>query len=164
MARDFALDVLGAKARSSAYEYPPNLEKGWTGAYWINAIYNLAGSMSIAKQFGGMEMQFIEAGDKEEREQVQEYTAYLGKKAEGLSQGCWHPLLYNTLIFEVDTLDPFVEKLNSWKSPYLAIENGDNDYALLIAFPQNEGTVVQLRSSVLTATKATSIDDVTASC
>jgi len=155
MAREFALDVIGAKKRSCPYSYPPDLQTGASGGYWTYAI---------AKSEGGMEMHFIESGVPSEHDVIAEYHTIMAEKAKGLALGCWHPLLYNTLIFDVDTLDPFVNKLNSWGSTFLAIQNGSNDYALIIPFPQNEGVVVQLRSSVLTATRATRSDQVTSSC
>ena len=128
---------------------------GGSGGFWTYAI---------AKSEGGMEMHFIESGVSSEHDVIVEYNAIMAEKAKGLALGCWHPLLYNTLIFDVDTLDPFVNKLNSWKSTFLAIQNGSDDYALVIPFPQNEGVVVQLRSSVLTSTRAIRSDQVTSSC
>lgn len=155
MAQEFAIDVIGVKKRSCPYSYPPDLQTGGSGGYWTYAI---------AKSEGGMEMHFIESGVSSGHDIIVEYNTIMAEKAKGLALGCWHPLLYNTLIFDVDTLDPFVNKLNSWKSTFLAIQNGSDDYALIIPFPQNEGVVVQLRSSVLTATRAIRSDQVTSSC
>jgi len=154
LAKDFAIDVLGAKERSCPYGYPPLQEKGWSGAFWVYAI---------SQEYGGMEMHFVESGNRTELEMIQRFHAFNARKAQGLSQGCWHQLLYNNLIVEVETLDPFVEKLKAWNCPYLAVRNGHEDYALLFAFPGNEAIVVQIRSRTLSS-EARSIDEVTETC
>lgn len=152
-AKDFAMDALGAQLRDCPYAYPADIENGFTGAFWLYAI---------AEEKGGLELHFVESANMSERKEIADFTTTCAQKAQELVNGCLHPLMLNNLIFEVATLDPFVEKLEAWNAPYLAVKDS-NDYALIFAFPGNEAIVMQLRSSILSS-KARSLSELTDSC
>lgn len=150
-ARDFAVDVLGAQIRACPFPYPPNRTLGSNGAYWLEVIP------------GGLEFHFVESGNSTEHQVIQNYHDLHAEKTRKLTSGCLHQLLYNNVIFDVDTLDPFVQKLDSWQAPYLAVQNG-NAYSLFFAFPGNEAVAIHLRSSMLTAAHARNPDEVLDNC
>jgi len=140
-AREFAKDFLGAVDRTSPFPYPPS--QGEDGAYWLYLTEGL------------LELHFVESGNLTQHEMIREWHEMHESKAKQLRSGCISPFLYNNANLRVDTLDPFVEKLQEKEMPYLATTVGDSDYALLFAFPGNEAIVFQLTSDHLTKTTPT---------
>jgi len=143
-ALDFAKEVLGATERSCPFPYPPTVtEEGETvnGAKWSYVTDKL-------------QMHFVESGDKAQHAHIAAFHNLGRSKAEDLRNGCVSAFFLNNMNFHVDTLDPFIDKLEERQVPYLATKNGNGDYALIFAFPGNEAVVVQLSSQHLTKAAA----------
>jgi len=143
-ARDFATEVLGATDKECVFPYPPTkLEDGTpvNGAKWLYVN-------------DWLQMHLVESGDEAQHARISEYHKLGESKAEHLRNGCLHAFFLNHIIFQVDTLDPFIDKLEERQVPYLATKNGNGDYALIFAFPGNEAVVIQLSSQHLTKASA----------
>ena len=60
--------------------------------------------------------------------------------------GCVNSYMLNNLVFATESLDPFAQRLDELAVHYLALDLGDETYALLFSFPGNEGVTLQLQS------------------
>lgn len=136
-ARSFAHEVLGASDVACPFPYPPS--ETCSGALWVD--------VSLDSDHG-FELHFVEL--LQQHADVVEFHEYHAQKAVDLSRGCMSAALYDNVAFEVESLDPFVEKLDSMKVPSLVSQIENGLYSLVFAFPGNEAVVIQLRSSVLT--------------
>lgn len=138
IARDFATTVLGAVERSCAFPYPPKRECT-TGSIWMY--------LGVHELF---QIHLVESAVPDDHERVLNYHAAYAKKAAGLATGCLHPLLYNSLVLEVDSLDTMVTKLQGYKVPHLITRTEAGRFALTFAFPGNEAIVIQVHGDTLT--------------
>lgn len=152
-AEKFAMEVLGATDSYCPFPYPPNVS--CTGALW---------SRAVAQGDTNWELHFVEMFESAGHEIAVKYHEYHAQQAEALKKGCMMDSLYDNIAFTASTLDPFVQRLEKAKTPYLAMKTSAGRYALIFAFPGNEGIVVQLQSDILTLVKAKDQDEVTQAC
>lgn len=67
-----------------------------------------------------------------------------------LAHGKFDEYLQNSIVFKAESLDPFVERLQSIRRSYLALQLQDGLVELLFTFPNNEAIVVRIQSHHLT--------------
>jgi hypothetical protein len=119
----FAIDILGAVQIQSPYPWPP--VENCTVALW--------GELA-----NDVQLHFVESP-------TWLLTEMDERVAGGLASGTWDRLMYNSLILSVDSLDPFVERLQARGSPFFITRIG-SELSLFAEMPGNAVTV-QLRSS-----------------
>jgi len=136
-ARRFAHEVLGASDVDCPFPYPPS--ETCSGALWVDVSPD---------SNHGFELHFVEL--LQQHADIVGFHDYHAQKAADLSRGCMSAALYDNVAFEVESLDPFVEKLDSMKVPNLVSQSADGRYSLIFAFPDNEAVVIQLKSWALT--------------
>jgi len=127
-ARAFALNVLGAV----------NID--CTGALCVDVSPN---------SDHGFKLRFVEL--TQESEEVQAFHEFHAQKVaswtSNMTETCISAVLYDNIAFEVDSLDPFVKKLDDLNVPSLVHKVSDDRYSVIFAFPGNEGIVIQLQSN-----------------
>jgi len=142
-AADFAIQALGAELTYCPYPYPAT--EGCTGAMWVK----IPGPDN--EEF---DMHFVESFEYPSgNHSIQELHEFVDDKMSVQPGGCFDSSLYNSLVYEADTLDPFLERLDTLKTPYALTKLDDlGKHSLIFAFPGNSAVVVQILGN---ATKAT---------
>jgi len=135
----WVVDVLGAEQMISPYPNPPI--PGCTTGTW--AVYPKSGYM----------FHFVE---NLEYEKTPGAIAEFAASVEGqrnLMEGVFDPLMHDSLIIEVESLDPYLEKLQARSQPFFLTMVSAEEQALFMDIPNN-GIIVQLRSRSLATVAA----------
>mmetsp|Transcript_9950 Transcript_9950/g.31585 ORF Transcript_9950/g.31585 Transcript_9950/m.31585 type:complete len:446 (-) Transcript_9950:19-1356(-) len=148
-AADWAVKNLGAIKVRGPYPDPP--VKDCVFVQWVVLPDGISNN-----PFGrpsGFMMHFVQEPRKWEGGNVTvKAFAEMQESVRDLEAGIFDSFMYNSLILWADSLDPYVERFKSTKTPFLARRVGDDDtFAVFVDVPGN-GIVLQLRSRHLTAT------------
>lgn len=156
-AADFAIYMLGAHASEAPYDYPPGeATKGCIGGKWV-----FFGEGDGSTNFN---LHFVEGPPPDEARpsyssqtgvqgdlSLDDLRAYYQSVSTRMKAGCFDPALYENIIFETDTLDPFIERLEAIQAPFLTLRYASGRFALFFSFPDNEFIVVQIQGDAMTA-------------
>lgn len=137
---EFAESVLGAFRVQSPYPWPrkPNC----TASLWVRLP-----TSDITK---GLELHFAQSLEYPPgTPSIVDFHDYQ-ESIHDLAHGKFDEYMQNSLVFEAESLDPFVERLQSLRRSYLALELPDSRVELLFTFPRNEAIVVRIQSKHLT--------------
>jgi len=139
----FAVAVLGASLVDSAYEYIGHVPPECTAAAWVR----LPG---LSPGPGNFELHFVRASELYQKfpGEINAYTQQV-RSLRNLTAGTFDAFMYNSLMLHVDSLDPFVQRLQKLNLPALASRTGPHEFALFLDVPEND-IIIQLRSEHLT--------------
>jgi len=130
----FAMDVLGAEHLESPYPWPP--QPGCYSAQWV------------VFPESGFQFHFPHGDSVPPLHPNAEEFVKSVEQVRNISSGAFDVWMYNSLIFRVASLDPWVLRFQSKGVPFVVvrIDSDEGSYALIADIP-GTGSVVQLRSS-----------------
>eukprot|EP00933_Yihiella_yeosuensis_P050973 TRINITY_DN4878_c0_g2_i1.p1 TRINITY_DN4878_c0_g2~~TRINITY_DN4878_c0_g2_i1.p1 ORF type:complete len:442 (+),score=54.55 TRINITY_DN4878_c0_g2_i1:77-1402(+) len=134
---NFATQVLGAVEVESPYPWPP--VGNCTATRWIEFPTN--GSSH------GIQFHFVQSLEYPPGSpSISDFNLYQARIRD-LQKGQFDRYLYNSVAFRASSLDPFIEKLNSVKCPFLVLDLGNGVFCLYFSFPGNAAISMQIHSS-----------------
>eukprot|EP00933_Yihiella_yeosuensis_P081196 TRINITY_DN94757_c0_g1_i1.p1 TRINITY_DN94757_c0_g1~~TRINITY_DN94757_c0_g1_i1.p1 ORF type:complete len:495 (+),score=66.16 TRINITY_DN94757_c0_g1_i1:67-1551(+) len=136
----FATQVLGAVQIESPYPWPP--VENCTAALWVRFPTN-DGSH-------GIEFHFVESLEYPPGSpSIADFHHYQNALRD-LEKGRFDRYLYNSIVFRAPSLDPFIERLNHVKCPFLLLDLKNDLFSLYFVFPGNGAIAMQIHSSHVT--------------
>jgi len=139
-AADVAVNVL--RASRIDCPYPPVAGPNCTAGTWV--------------QFPGTEFQlhFVKSqGYQAYPGEMQAFTRQV-RSLRNLTAGRLDRFMYNSLMFRVSLLEPFVQRAQALGLPFLVVSTGPEEQALFLDVPENDITI-QLRSKRVGVTSQT---------
>jgi len=139
-AASFAVTILGALRIDAPYESNTDVLPTCTAGTWVR----LPGTPSE------FQLHFVRLSTLYQKfpGEMDAYTQQV-RSLRNLSAGTLDHNMYNTLMLDVHSLDPFVQRLKMLSMPVLASRTGPQGFALFLDFPEND-IIIQLRSEHLT--------------
>jgi len=130
-AADVAVNVLGASRVDCPY--PPVAGPNCTAAIWLM----LPGSYFA--------LHFVKSqGYQAYPGEMQAFTRQV-RSLRNLTAGRLDRFMYNSLMFRVSSLEPFVQRVQALGLPFLVVSTGPEEQALFLDVPEND-IIIQLRS------------------
>eukprot|EP00933_Yihiella_yeosuensis_P050972 TRINITY_DN4878_c0_g1_i1.p1 TRINITY_DN4878_c0_g1~~TRINITY_DN4878_c0_g1_i1.p1 ORF type:complete len:431 (+),score=65.21 TRINITY_DN4878_c0_g1_i1:106-1398(+) len=138
----FAEKVLGAYHIESPYPWPP--EGNCTAALWAR--------LPTADGSNGIEFHFVESPAYPQGNPGIADFHKAQRDIRDLDKGTFDQYLYNSMVLKADSLDPFIDRLRSEKTPFLLFEMDHQKkfFSLFFSFPGNEAIVIQIQASEVT--------------
>jgi len=129
-AANLAVNVLGAHPSVSPYD-------SVTGPTCTTAVW-----LRMSGNFG---LHFVKSPRFQNYEgEMQDFTQQV-RSLRNLTAGKLDRFVYNSLMFKVDSIDPYVDRVKQLNLPFLVVSAGSEEQVLLLDVPENDFTI-QLRS------------------
>jgi len=129
-AANLAVNVLGAHPSVSPYD-------SVTGPTCTTAVW-----LRMSGNFG---LHFVKSPRFQNYEgEMQDFTQQV-RSLRNLTAGKLDRFVYNSLMFKVDSIDPYVDRVKQLNLPFLVVSAGPEEQVLLLDVPENDFTI-QIRS------------------
>mmetsp|Transcript_45413 Transcript_45413/g.106247 ORF Transcript_45413/g.106247 Transcript_45413/m.106247 type:complete len:400 (-) Transcript_45413:74-1273(-) len=136
LARDFAIQVLGAAPAGQPFPWPPRPD--CLAAQWVTLPYD-------GEEWRALQMHFVE--NPVYSCTLHDLPELLRHQREFVRShpDCINSFMLNSLVLETRSLDPFIRRLAATSTPHFVFKVSDV-YALVFSFPGNEMVTLQIHS------------------